>query len=210
MKDIKAFISSYKDKNYKNVDSLNQRNIDIAFSFACIFSEIIEDYSKNKINLSLFTPKDLFAILVVNEIEDNISKLNFDLPLKYEKLILKPDTSFKLKNIIKIFVPQNKRELKLMKQINSLSVKSEMDDIYEASSINILIKENENNYNIIDDIYIYNSHYENQAINDFLIFINFINAYKQSKIPNFNSCVNPDSNKQFIFINRYVNHQNIQ
>ena len=210
MKNIKDFISSYKNKVYENIDSLNQRNIDIAFSFAYIFSEIADEYSKNGVDFSLSTVRDLFTILVVNGIEEDIYKLDFEFPLEYEKLILKSDTNFKLKRVIELFVPQNKRELKLIKQINSLSVKSEMDDIYEASSINIPIKENGNNYNVIDDIYIYNSLYGSHTINDFSIFVSFINAYKQNKIPIFDSCTNPDSNKQFVFINDYVNQQNMQ
>lgn len=210
MNDIKNFISSYRNETHDNINPLNQRSIDVAFRFAYIFSEIADEYSKNGVDFSLSTARDLFTILVVNGVEEDIYKLDFEFPLEYEKLILKSDTNFKLKRVIELFVPQNKRELKLIKQINSLSVKSEMDDIYETSSINIPIKKNGNNYNVIDDIYIYNSHYGSHTINDFLIFVSFVNAYKQNKIPIFDSCVNPDSNKQFIFIDSCVNQQNMQ
>lgn len=209
MKKIIDFISFYRD-GFKNIDPLNQRNINVAFNFANVFCEIADEYIKNKVDFPLSNARDLFTILVVNGIQDDIYKIDFELPLGCDKLILKSDTILKLKILMDLFVPQNKRELKLIKQLNSLSVKSEMDDIYEASSINILNKENGNNYNVIDDIYIYNSHYNSHAINDFSIFISFINAYKQNKLPVFDSCVNPDSNKQFIFINNYSNQQNMQ
>lgn len=209
MKKIIDFISSYRD-GFKNIDALNQRNIDVAFNFANVFCEIADEYIKNKVDFPIFTARDLFTILVVNGIENDIYKIDFELPLGCDKLILKSDAILKLKMLINLFVPQNRRELNLIKQLNSLSVKSEMDDVYEASSINIINKENENNSNVIDDIYIYNSHYESHAINDFSIFISFINTYKQNKMPIFDSRVNPDSNKQFIFINDYVNQQNMQ
>lgn len=196
MTDIKNHILTIKNEKIYQKDTLNQRSIDISFAFSYLFEKVNEEYIKNNVKYVVNNLKDLFKILVINNFEENQYTNNFKIPFNdlngCENLILSKELKILLKNTIQIFVPQNQRELNLIRKINDLNDKDFMDELYKSYSLYINEKELEEE-KTISDIYSYNSTEYSFNLNDLMIFTTFIKSYKDNKYPLFNSVLSPDN-----------------
>lgn len=193
----------YKEKEYNNLNSLNQRFLDKAISYSYLFYLIKKEFDEKKINYMINSPIDLFIILIMNNIKKE--SLNY-LDLKfYEPLNLNNNNKLineQIKSFANFYIPLNKKDLSLMIKTNERSNDKylfEIDPVFSNFSINIFIDRVEN---IIDEIYFYNCFNDIHLTRCFSSFIVYVNYYLTNKgKPIFDIQENINNNRKYLIYN---------
>lgn len=170
----------YKDKEYNNLNSLNQRFLDKAISYSYLFYLIKKEFDEKKINYMINNPLDLFTILIMNNIKKeslNYLDLKFYEPLNLNNKLINEQ----IKSFANFDIPLNENDLSLMIKTNERSNNKylfEIDPVFSNFSINVFIDRVEN---IIDEIYFYNCFNDIHLTRCFSSFIVYVNYYLTNK-----------------------------